>query len=451
MECIGNFGDKLFRIGQDFTVEVIARGGVQAKLREALKASGQLEQRASPLQPMLMMWLILHLPVFRSDSIPAVLGRLMGGLRGRFPQLPLEPMGDDALAHARIRIGVAPLRHLFQALGGTVRPEPSFHGYRLWSIDCVQMTMPDTPRNWAVFKPQRTSRGRAAFPRMRVAGLQDAVGRRFRDVRFGPLSTGERNLARPLLRHLSAGDLVSLDRGFYGAALLHQIRSRQAHFLVRVPSNVKLKAIAGTRKRDGDYIAEVQPDPTLPALRLRIIEYNMRGFGKVRLATSLLDLAIPAMDWILAYHRRWEIEMGFDEIKTHQSSYAGGTLKTIFRSKTPRGVVQEVYALFCSYNLIRETMALAAASHKIPTESLSFVGALRAIAHMLPRMRSAATDQLPHLYKQLLDDIAAQKLQRPRRSRRYPRVVKVKMSNYALKRPRHHQVFFDLSLIRIGA
>lgn len=451
MECIGNFGHKLFRIGQDFTVEVFARGEVQAKLRAALKASGRLEQRASPLQPVLMMWLILHLPVFRSDSIPAVLGRLMGGLRGRFPQLPLEPAGDDALAHARCRIGVAPVRRLFQTLSDTVRPEPSFHGYRLWSIDCVQMTMPDTARNWEVFKPQKMSRGRAAFPRMRAAGLQDTVGRRFRDVRFGPLSKGERDLAKPLFRHLTEGDLVDLDRGFYGAGLFHHILSKKAHFLVRVPSHVKLKAVAGTRKSDGDYLADVQSDPKLPVLRLRIIEYHMRGFGKVRLATSLLDPAIPALDWILAYHRRWEIEMGFDEIKTHQSSHAGGALKTVFRSKSPRGVMQEAYALFCSYNLVRETMALAATSHRIQPESLSFVGALRAIAHMLPRMRAAATEQLPSLHAQLLGDIVAQRLQRPRRQRRYPRVVRVKMSNYALKRPHHRQVFFDLRQIAIGA
>lgn len=453
MGYIGKRGGDLSRIAQDFTVEVFARGDVQAKLRQALSSTGRLRQRSSPLQPVLMMWLILHLPVFRSESIPAVLGRLVAGLRGRMRGLPMHPAEDDALAHARSRIGVAPLRALFRSLGEEVKPVPSFHEYRLWAMDGVQLTMPDTPRNLAVFKQPRMSRGRAAFPRMRAVGLQDIVTRRFRDVRFGMLTTGERQLAGPLLKHLGEGDLVSLDRGFYGIPLFVPLRARQVHFLARVPTQAKFKAIAGTRKRGGDYLADIQgPDASgrWACMRVRVVEYRLRGFGNVRLATSVLDLSIPALDWILAYHRRWEIEIGFDEIKTHQSSFAGGSLKTVFRSKTPRGVMQEAYALFCSYNLIRQTMAVAAVAHQLSPESVSFVGALRAIAQMLPRMRSASTEQLPGLYQQLLKDIATQRL-RPRRSRRYPRVVKVKMSNYALKRPCHRQVFFNLRWIRIGA
>lgn len=453
MDSIGKRGGDLSRIARDFTVEVFARGDVQGKLKQALFSTGRLRQRTSPLQPVLMMWLILHLPIFRSESIPAVLGRLVAGLRGRLGGLPMHPAEDDALAHARSRIGVAPLRALFQSLGEEVKPSASFHEYRLWAMDGVQLTMPDTPRNLAVFKQHKMSRGRAAFPRVRAVGLQDVVTRRFRDVRFGTLATGERLLAAPLLKHLGEGDLLSLDRGFYGIPLFVPLREHQIHFLARVPTQAKFKAVAGTRKTDGDYLADIQgPDVSgrWATMRVRVIEYRLRGFGKVRLATSVLDLSIPALDWILAYHRRWEIEIGFDEIKTHQLSHAGGALKTVFRSKTPRGVMQEAYALFCSYNLVRETMAVAAAAHRLPTESISFVGALRAIAQMLPRMRSASTEQLPALYLQLLEDIVAQRL-RPRRNRRYPRVVKVKMSNYALKRPRHRQVFFDLRLIKIGA
>jgi len=415
-----------------------------------------------------MMWMTLGMTLFRYDSIPAVLARLLSGLRDRVRGLPLAPVGDDALSHARKRLGVEPLRSLFHRMAQSIRPEPSFHGYRTWAIDGLQLTMPDEPRNAAAFGRPGASRGQTAFPQLRAMALQDTVGRRFRDVRFGIIRTGERELARPLLSHLGEGDLVHLDRGFYGLEFLREIRQRGAEFLVRIPSQVKLKAVLGTRKQDGDYLAWISariplepgeqsasgwPSTTrVDRMLVRVLEYRFRGFERVRLAVSVTDRSISAMDWVLEFHERWEAEIGFDEVETHQTSHAGGTLETVFRSKTPRGVIQEAYALFTSYNLVRQVVAVAAAAHRIDPDEISFVGALRAITHMLPRMRSAQPERLTALYHQLLDDIASQKLQRPRRKRRCPRVVRVKMSKFPLKRSHHHTAFFDLHKeIRIGA
>ena len=185
---------------------------------------------------------------------------------------------------------------------------------------------------------------------------------------------------------------------------------------------------------------------------VRVIEYRIRGFERVRLVTSLLDPSIPPLDLVLEYHRRWEIELALDELKTHQSSTAVGTLKTIFRSRTPRNVMQEAYALFAAYNLVRSTIADAAQRHRLAPDKISFVGSLRAISLMVPRMRGAPSHRLLALYDQLLLDIAEALIDRPRRGRQYPRVVRVKMSNFKLKRPHHHELKVDFkSTIRIGA
>ena len=449
MAIIGRMDRELLEAARNFTLEVFARGDLQGKIRKALERCGQLRQRASPLQPVLMTWMILGLPLFRSDSVPAVLARLLTGLRDRVKGLPLEPSGDDALAHARQRIGVEPIRALFHDVAASICPPASFHGYRTWAIDGVKLTMPDTPKNVAVFRRPKVSRGRAAFPRIKAVALQATALRRVRDVRFGLWDASERALAEPLFKHMGPGDLVHLDRGLYGAEFLSKVTRRQADFLVRIPARVKLKAVLGTRKQDGDYLAWIGTGDG--RLLVRIIEYRLRGSGKVRLATSVIDSSIPVMDWVLEYHERWEIEIGFDEIETHLTSYAGGALKTICRSNTPRGGMQEAYALFCTYNLVRETICVAAAQAHIRPTEISFVGTLRAIGHMIPRMRSAQPERLPQLYRQLLADIADQCLERPRRKRRYPRVVKVKMSNFPLKRPHHHQLPSTLDTIRIGA
>jgi len=58
-------------------------------------------------------------------------------------------------------------------------------------------------------------------------------------------------------------------------------------------------------------------------------------------------------------------------------------------------------------------------------------------------MQRAKTDRLSFLYEQLLDDIARCQLTRFRRKRAYPRVIKIKMSNFKLKRKPHKENFQD--------
>lgn len=470
MKFIGKARQDLSKISREFTVEAFCSENTGRLIETALVESKRNEQRVSPLQPKLMMWLVLCLSIFRSESIPAVLARILSGLRDALRDLPLWPLGDDAISHARKRLGVDPLRRFFRLQAAKIRPDPSFHGRVVWCFDGTLLTMPDLRANRKVFGLPKASRGRSAFPQLKMVALQDVVSRRFRDVRWQRWDTPEREMALPLLNHLGDRDLVLLDRGFYGVWFFERILARGSHFLARVPSGVKLKPVKGTRKKDGDYLAWIKARIPLPNgqmvkpwsgrpathrrahLLVRVIEYRIGGRERVRLVTSLLDRVIPPRDWVLEYHRRWEIELALDELKTHQSGAAVGTSRTVLRSQTPRNVMQEAYALVAAYNLVRTTMTLAAARGAVDPKEISFVGSLRAIEHMLPRMRSAPAHRLPSLFEQLLEDISAARIDRPRRGRRYPRAVKLKMSNYKLKRPQHRQQLVDFKAsIRIGA
>ncbi|WP_309145667.1 transposase [Streptomyces malaysiensis] len=66
------------------------------------------------------------------------------------------------------------------------------------------------------------------------------------------------------------------------------------------------------------------------------------------------------------YARRWEIELVFDEIKTHQRG------RPVLRSQTPDGVRQEIYAHLIVHHATRELLNEAARLHQSVAERTSF-------------------------------------------------------------------------------
>jgi hypothetical protein len=463
---IGRDHQKLSAISRDFCVEALAEGNVAGMVTRALESAGHLGGRRSPLHPRLVLWLVVGLMLWRSEAIPAVFGRLLSGLRERWGKLSLKAVSEGALAHARRRLGVEPLRAFFRQLGAEVAPLPSFKDLKVWIIDGTRLTLQDTPANLKVFGRRKASRGRAAFCEIGMVCLVEATGHLIRDAVFGLWKLSESKAAHRLIRHLAAGDLVILDRLFHSLRLYKEIREREAHFLCRVSSKPTLKPIRGTRQghQYDAWMCRRIPcrkgegrswwcSSRVVRLRVRVIDYRLKGYGRIRLVTSLMDrVAYPAEEIALLYHTRWEVEIAFDEIKTHQNANAHGQLQTVFRSKTPRNVMQEAYALLVAYNLVRRTMAQSAERSGLNPLHLSFLGSLRAIHHMVPRMQAGHAERLPRLHAQLLQDIAEAELDRPRRGRAYPRVVRVKMSKFKLKRQCHHQIRRDFAaMVRSAA
>jgi hypothetical protein len=133
---------------------------------------------------------------------------------------------------------------------------------------------------------------------------------------------------------------------------------------------------------------------------------------------------------VLAYHARWEEEVAFDELETHQRP------SRPLRSQTPVGVLQEVYGLLLAHYVVRAVMADAAAAAGLPPTRISFLATLRILRATLPEFHRTAPTDHPRLYRQLLADVAAHPLP-PRRNRSNPRVVKRKMSNFRVKCPKH--------------
>lgn len=103
------------------------------------------------------------------------------------------------------------------------------------------------------------------------------------------------------------------------------------------------------------------------------------------------------------------------------------------RSKTPAGVVQEIYGLMLAHYVVRRVMHDAAAVACQDPDRLSFTDSLRVLQCQLPESPALSTETW---YQRLLREVRRQVL-RPRRDRWYARVIKRKMSNWKKKRPEH--------------
>ena len=150
--------------------------------------------------------------------------------------------------------------------------------------------------------------------------------------------------------------------------------------------------------------------------------------------TSLRNPAThPAAELAALYHERWELELAFDELKTHTCERVEA-----LRSKAPARVEQEVWGLLLAYNLVRLVMTRAAPRARVPPLRLSYRYALLAVRAFWHAAWDTSPGTLPRRLEALLDELALFVLP-ARRPRRYPRAVKLKMSNYPRNRPHHRR------------
>ena len=175
-------------------------------------------------------------------------------------------------------------------------------------------------------------------------------------------------------------------------------------------------------------------DSSLPeTFQARAIRYQRKGYPPRTLLTSLLDpVKYPADEIRVLYHERWEIELGYGEVKTDMLQ----RMEAI-RSRTPATVNQEIWGLLIAYNLVRLEMERVADEVGVAPTRISFVAALRLIVDEWSWSTTSSTPgAIPRHLTDLRDKIRIYVLPPRRPERTFPRAVKIKMSNYARKRPK---------------
>lgn len=214
--------------------------------------------------------------------------------------------------------------------------------------------------------------------------------------------------------------------------------AKNRHWLIRAKTRVRRRTVEKLGK--GDELVELsvssearRKDPTLPKTYVaRLIDYQRPGFGPQKLITSLTDTRrYPSAAIVALYHERWELELGYDEIKTELLDR-----RESIRSKSPDGIEQEIWGLLLSYNLVRLCMQRVAKLAKLPPTRISFITALRFIREewILDSLPNVSVGAIPRHMKRMAEQLARFILPERRSERRYPRAVKIKMSNYPRKR-----------------
>jgi hypothetical protein len=371
----------------------------------------------------------------------------------------------SSLCRARQRLGVAPLRLLFERLArplaNLLTPGAFYKGMRLMGIDGVVFNVPDSNANAKAFGYPKGGRGQGAFPQVRKLSLvelgthaeQALVVKGIKEKQ-----SGEQSMAPALIRHLKRGELLMWDRGFFSYNLWQAVLLR-CELLARVQVRLILRPVK--HLSDGSYLSKLYPNANdrsrdRSGIVVRVIRYTHTdpervGCGEEHvLLTTLLDAQkYPAQELILLYHERWEIELTFAEQKTHQTP-ARATKPAHLRSETPLGVVQEIYALSIGHYVTRSLMAEAAAQSGQDPNRLSFVGCLQILR---TRLAECPADEQERAKWRVafLDELSKERTD-PRRNRINPRVVRIKMSKLKKKRPGHrgptrlHKTFADVVL-----
>ncbi len=447
----------LAHVSSDFVIQGLQTGELRRLSEEVLARTGRLNRRACPLNPLLVLWLVVAMALYRNLSIPNVFERLLHLVRRVNPRLGRRPVTPEALCHARERLRVLPLKLLHGAtVAHYLGPVPAtFRGLRVYALDGCEFTVPDTPANEAVFGRHVSQRGDAAYPQVRGVFLTAAVLHQIRYASFVPSSCSERSPVSHLLKNLGLGDLVLIDRGLGSFEFFLDCGRREVSYLARLSGTWKPTVLKALGK--GDSLVELRPckaarnklrggdkDPRIVA---RLLEFRVGTGDRIRLLTDLVDpIAFSALELAREYHSRWECELTYKELKIELLAVTEGKQKTHFRSKTPMGVLQEAWGAVLAHTLVRQLIFEGASEAGVPALEISFVESLEVIKMALPDLQTATRKQLLPLRAQLLRAIGQCRIERPRRPRMFPRKVKRKMSNFHLKGPGDRERPLDLTI-----
>lgn len=145
--------------------------------------------------------------------------------------------------------------------------------------------------------------------------------------------------------------------------------------------------------------------------------------------TSLMDAKkYPANHIASLYAQRWEIELGFREIK--QTLLQS---KPVLRSKCSDKVIQELWGVLIAYNLVRWQMSQMAKHSNVGANRISFSLVLPNIRIALILSATGSPGNWPKALKHLYSETRHYILPDKKLRKSYPRALKVNKNRYPIK------------------
>jgi hypothetical protein len=381
--------------------------------------------------------------------------------RGRRKQSKHDPrrrdpteVSEEAFAKARGKMPLSYWMALLLLLGKCFQAEHGqtvrWNGFRLLAMDGTCLKLPKWKRLADYFGTASNGKGTRS-PQARMVMLQFPLARIPYRYELTPTKVSEKTSAVRLAKHLAADDLVLLDRGFWSYGLFWEIQNQGAWFGIRLFKTAGLKHVRklGWKDRLVRYAPtdrKWRKQGLPPAMLLRVIDYQIKGFRPSAVVTNITDPTVTSrQDWVRLstqsdpgrrldpglYHRRWEIETTFYELKVTQGMKGG-----LLRSRTPESLAYEVAGHVLFYLLVRWMMVEAAIRHGEDPLRLSFTAALRELSDLYEKLLISSPQRVAQiLLPRLLARIASHLV--PIRSGRHycrPHDTKVKNCGYGKRR-----------------
>ncbi len=403
--------------------ELIEKGFEQAGV-------ATIRKRRLPLETVL--WSIVGMSLFRQRSVFDIATQMDIMLPDKKPLV-----APSAVVQARQRLGADAVKQVFLAMAEqsyTSNKFESWCGLNLLAVDGVVWRTTDTPENHETFKAQSNRHGENIFPKIRMVCHMEVTSHQLINSAFSDYRTNEMMLAEQLIEKTPDNSLTIFDKGYYSLGLLNRWHKTgvQRHWMIparkdlkydiiqRIGPNdlrVRLTTTAHARKKFNDI-----PD----FIEARLVTKTIKGKA-YRILTSMVDaMRFPSEEIVELYCYRWEIELGFREMKQTLLNS-----KYTLRSKRPDMIEQELWGVLLAYNLIRQAMTSAACKlDSVMPNQLSFASCSMAVTQFFATIPLTSPGNIPKHYALLLEQLSYFKLPARREERRYRRWIKPKPSKY---------------------
>ena len=335
------------------------------------------------------------------------------------PRISGEEFTVQAYGAARARLPRAALESLLgqtvSQLGKAVLDTACWLGHRVFLVDGSTFSTPDVAVLQTAFgQPGGQAKG-CGFPVVHWLAMMHHGSGLILKMLVAPLRTHDQSQVAELHPELAVGDVLVGDRAFCSFVHLCLLFQRSVQGVFRMhqkqivdftpgrPHQQAIRGIASKKKGlptsrwikslgDLDQLVEwfkpevcpnwLAPESFAalpPSLIVRELRYriNRPGFRvkEITLVSLFVDVDRYSKEALAQlYFNRWRIETNFAHLKTTLGMDA-------LRCESVEGVLKEATMFALAYNLVRLLMHEAAQRQGVSVERISFIDALRALAH----------------------------------------------------------------------
>lgn len=405
-------------------------------ISQCLETAGvaTVRKRRLPLEQ--AVWAVIAMSMYRQEPVWSIVSKAQLMLPGKKPLV-----APSAVVQARQRLGVDAVKAVFsqsQRIWNQDADHPAWCGLTLLGVDGVVWRTPDTKENQHAFTYGKNQHGDVGYPQVRMVCQMELTSHLLVASAFDDAKVNEMVLAEQLIETTPNHSLTLFDRGFYSLGLLHRWTQtgKERHWLLPMRKGTQYAVIKKLGKHDKLIRLHTTPQSRkrfaeLPdTVEVRLLTKTVKG-KEVNILTSMTDpMRFPGAEIVDLYSHRWEIEMGYREMKQ-------SLLNSEFtlRSKKPEMVCQELWGVLLSYNIIRYQMVrMAKTKPGICANQLSFTTCATSIIHLIYGFWLEAAGTIPKRIDSLLAETEHHLLPIRRPDRAYPRCVRSKPQKYPVKR-----------------